>query len=203
MNSYTNSDGDLIQPDAQPGDFRWKDVNGDGQITSEDRTFLGNPTPPWTFGINLSANWKQFDLKMFGQGVYGNKIFQGLRRLDIASANYTTRALNRWTGPGTSNSYPRLSDDDPNNNFTNPSDFYLSDGSYFRIKTLQLGYTLPSELSTKLGMRSARFYVRAENLATITGYTGFDPEVGGESFGIDRGIYPQARSYQLGVNITF
>ncbi|MDZ7682759.1 MAG: SusC/RagA family TonB-linked outer membrane protein [Fodinibius sp.] len=203
VNNYTDSDGNLIQPNAQPGDFRWKDVNGDGQITSEDRTFLGNPTPPWTFGINLSANWKQFDVKMFGQGVYGNEIFQGLRRLDITSANYTSRALNRWTGPGTSNSYPRLSDNDPNNNFTNPSDFHLSDGSYFRIKTLQFGYTLPTELSTELGIQQARFYIRGENLATITGYTGFDPEVGGDSFGIDRGIYPQARSYQLGVNIRF
>jgi TonB-linked SusC/RagA family outer membrane protein len=203
INNYTNSDGDLIQPNAQPGDFRWKDVNGDGEITSEDRNFLGNPTPPWTFGINLSANWKQFDFKMFGQGVYGNKIFQGLRRLDIASANYTTEALNRWTGPGTSNSYPRLTDDDPNNNFTYPSDFYLSDGSYFRIKTLQVGYTLPVQLATELGIQNARFYVRGENLATFTKYSGFDPEVGGNSFGIDRGIYPQARSYQIGVNIRF
>lgn len=203
VNSYTNADGDLIQPNAQPGDFRWKDLNGDGQITSEDRTFIGNPTAPWTFGINLAANWKQFDFKMFGQGVYGNEIFQGLRRLDIASANYTTRALNRWTGPGTSNSYPRLSDNDPNNNFTNPSDFYLSDGSYFRIKTLQLGYTLPVELSNDLGIQQARVYVRGENLATITGYSGFDPEVGGASFGIDRGIYPQARSFQIGLNIRF
>ncbi|MGM0546291.1 MAG: SusC/RagA family TonB-linked outer membrane protein [Bacteroidota bacterium] len=203
VNSYTNSDGNLLQPDAQPGDFRWKDVNGDGQITSEDRTFLGTPNAPWTFGINLSANWRQFDFKMFGQGVYGNDIFQGLRRLDIASANYTSRALNRWTGPGSSNSYPRLNDDDPNDNFTNPSDFHLSDGSYFRIKNLQLGYTLPTEMSTKLGIQQARFYVRAENLATITGYSGFDPEVGGDSYGIDRGIYPQARSYQLGVNIRF
>ncbi len=203
VNNYTNSDGNPIQPNAQPGDFRWKDIDGDGQITSEDRTFIGNPTAPWTFGINLSANWKQFDIKMFGQGVYGNEIFQGLRRLDIASANYTTRALNRWTGPGTSDSYPRLSDDDPNNNFTNPSEFYLSDGSYFRIKTLQLGYTLPVELASNFGVQRARFYVRAENLATITGYSGFDPEVGGDSYGIDRGIYPQARSFQVGVNVTF
>jgi len=203
VNNYVNSDGNLIQPNAQPGDFRWKDMDGDGEITSEDRTFLGNPTPPWTFGFNLSANWKQFDFSMFGQGVYGNEIFQGLRRLDITSANYTKEALNRWTGPGTSSSYPRLSDADPNNNFSYPSDFYLSDGSYFRIKSLQVGYTLPVDISTKMGIKNARIYVRGKNLATFTQYSGFDPEIGGDSFGIDRGIYPQARSYQIGIDLTF
>lgn len=203
VNSYTNSEGNLIQPNAQPGDFRWKDINGDGQITSDDRTFIGNPTPPWTFGINLSANWRQFDLSIFGQGVYGNDIFQGLRRLDIATANYTTDALNRWTGPGTSNTYPRLSDDDPNNNFTYPSEFHLSDGSYFRIKTVQLGYTLPVRVANELGLQKARLYVRGKNLATFTKYTGYDPEIGGDSYGIDRGIYPQAQSFQVGINVTF
>jgi TonB-linked SusC/RagA family outer membrane protein len=203
VNNYVGEDGEMIQPNAQPGDFRWADLNGDGQITSEDRTFIGNPTPPWTFGMNATFNWKQFDLKVFGQGVVGNEVFQGLRRLDITTANYTTEALERWTGEGTSNSYPRLSDDDPNNNFSHPSEFHLSDGSYFRIKQLQLGYTLPVELSTQLGIQRARLYVRGENLVTLTGYSGYDPEIGGGSTSIDRGVYPQARAYQVGLNITF
>ncbi|HKI44575.1 MAG TPA: TonB-dependent receptor [Balneolales bacterium] len=203
VNNYKNNSGQAILPDAKPGDFIWADLNGDGQITSEDRTFLGNPTPPWTFGITATINWKNFDLRIFGQGVSGNKIYQGLRRLDILTANYTTAALGRWTGSGTSNTFPRLTDSDPNHNFTYPSSFYLSDGSYFRIKTLQLGYSLPESIAHSFGIRGTRFYISGNNLLTFTKYTGFDPEIGGSSYGIDRGIYPQARSYMFGWNITF
>lgn len=203
IDAYKGKSGALIQPNAKPGDFIWADLNGDGQITSEDRTYLGNPTPPWTFGITASASWKSFDIRAFGQGVAGNKIFQGLRRLDILTANYTTAALGRWTGPGTSNTFPRLDDADPNHNFTYPSSFYLSDGSYFRIKTIQLGYTLPSRLAHLIGLQSTRFYVSGNNLITFTRYTGYDPEIGGSSYGIDRGIYPQARSYMFGWDISF
>lgn len=193
----------LIQPNAKPGDFIWADLNHDGQITSADRTFLGDPTPPWSFGITASAAWKHFDIRVFGQGVYGNKIFQGLRRLDILTANYTTAALARWTGPGTSNTYPRLNDADPNHNFTYPSSFYLSNGSYFRIKNLQIGYTLPTSIANAIGLRSGtRFYISGNNLWTITKYTGYDPEIGGSSYGIDRGYYPQARSFMIGWDIN-
>lgn len=111
--------------------------------------------------------------------------------------------LNRWTGPGTSNDYPRIVEGDPNKNFNNPSDFYLEDGDYFRIKTLQLGYTLPKNLISKVAMNRARVYVMSENLATFTKYSGYDPEIGGGVMSIDRGIYPQARSYMLGVQIGF
>lgn len=203
IDAYKNSKGQLIQPNAKPGDFKWADLNGDGQITSDDRTFLGNPTPPWTFGISASASWKQFDIRAFAQGVAGNKIFQGLRRLDILTANYTTAALGRWTGPGTSNIFPRLDDADPNHNFTYPSKFYLSDGSYFRIKTIQIGYTLPTRFASRFGLQGTRFYISGNNLITLTKYTGYDPEIGGSSYGIDRGIYPQARSYMLGWDISF
>lgn len=208
VDAYKNKAGGLIQPNASPGDFKWADLNGDGQITSDDRTFLGNPTPPWTFGITASADWKNFDILVFGQGVYGNDIFQGLRRLDILTANYTTAALGRWTGPGTSNTFPRLDDSDPNKNFTRPSDFYLSSGSYFRIKTLELGYSLPSNITRAIGLQKMRFYVSGHNLFTFTNYTGYDPEIGGNltgsniSYGIDRGIYPQARSFMFGWDVT-
>src|SRR5690606_10599616 len=119
------------------------------------------------------------------------------------TANYQRKALRRWTGPGSSTTYPRLNDADPNDNFTNPSDFYLEDGAYFRIKTLQLGYTLPTQWSEKIGLQKTRIYLMSENLFTATNYTGFDPEIGGGVMSIDRGIYPQARSFMIGLNVGF
>jgi TonB-linked SusC/RagA family outer membrane protein len=203
IDQYTNSEGLPIQPNAQPGDFKWADINQDGRINENDRTFIGDPTPSWTYGATLTLAYKGFDFLLFGQGVAGNQIFQGLRRLDITTANYQRKALDRWTGPGTSNTHARLNDLDPNNNFTNPSDFYLEDGAYFRFKTVQLGYTLPQGFSGKLGLQKARIYVMSENLLTFTRYTGFDPEIGGGVMSIDRGIYPQARSFMLGLNVGF
>lgn len=203
VQSYKNAEGSVIQPDAKPGDFRWVDQNGDGQINGDDRTFIGKPLPDWTFGINFTANYKNFDLLIFGQGAAGNQIFQGLRRLDIPNANWQQSALGRWTGEGSTNEYPRLTTADDNRNFTNPSDFMLEDGDYFRIKTLQLGYTLPSSLTSKISMQKARVYVSSNNLITFTNYTGYDPEIGGSIFGIDRAFYPQARSFMVGVNIGF
>ncbi len=203
INAYTNADGGLIQPNAKPGDFKWADINKDGNIDGDDRTFIGDPTPTWAFGFTLNVAYKGFDALVFGQGVAGNKIFQGLRRLDINNANYSSKALGRWTGAGSSNSFPRLSDNDPNNNFANPSDFYLEDGDFFRLKTLQLGYTIPSPLTKQIGLQKARIYVMSENLFTLTKYSGFDPEIGGGILSIDRGIYPQARSFMVGLNVTF
>jgi len=201
--NYKGADGKLIQPNAKPGDFKYADLNKDGAITADDRTYIGDPTPSFAFGFTANASWRNFDLLIFGQGVAGNKIYQGLRRLDILKANYQTAALGRWTGPGTSNTYPRLSDDDPNKNFSNPTSFYLEDGAYFRIKTLQIGYTFSNSTIKKVGLQKTRVYVSANNLVTFTKYTGFDPEIGGGSYGIDRGYYPQARSFMVGVNVTF
>ncbi|WP_333877579.1 SusC/RagA family TonB-linked outer membrane protein [Flavobacterium sp.] len=203
INAYTNDSGGLIQPNAVPGDFRWKDLNGDGSITADDKTFLGSPLPKVTFGFTINMDYKGFDMMIFAQGAAGNKIFQGLRRLDIANANYSTEVLSRWVGEGTSNSYPRLSTSDNNGNFTNMSDFYLEDGDYLRFKVVQLGYTLPSDIINKVGLQKVRLYVTAENLFTLTKYTGYDPEIGGDVFGIDRGYYPQARSFMFGANIQF
>lgn len=203
IDNYKNSEGVVIQPNAQPGDFKWADLNGDGVVDEKDRTFIGDPTPNWSFGFTLSASWKNFDAMIFGQGVAGNKIFQGLRRLDINNANYSTKALGRWTGEGSTNSFPRLTDNDANKNFTNPSDFYLENGSYLRLKTVQLGYTLPESLSKKVGLQKTRFYVMSENLLTLTKYSGYDPEIGGGIMSIDRGVYPQARSFMAGLNISF
>ena len=204
INAYTNKSGGLIQPNAKPGDFKFADLNGDGLIGADDRTFIGDPTPKWTYGTTVTAVWKGFDVVAFGLGVGGNKIFQGLRRLDIAQANYQTKALGRWTGPGTSNNFPRLVDNDPNGNFTNPSAFFLESGAFFRIKNLQIGYTLPQSVVGRFGIQKLRLYVAGYNLHTFTKYDGYDPEIGGGgATGIDQGYYPQARTWQGGLSVTF
>ncbi|GAB4409404.1 MAG: TonB-dependent receptor [Bacteroidia bacterium] len=201
--AYTGADGLPIQPAAQPGDFRFVDVNENGEIDPDDRTFIGDPTPNWTYGFNLSAAWKGFDVVVFGQGVDGNELFKATRRFDLQMANMTADALDRWTGPGTSNTYPRLVMNDPNQNFSRSSNFYVEDGGFFRIKTLQLGYSLPVTVLQPVGIDRVRFYVSGNNLVTFTGYSGFDPEIGGGSYGVDRGIYPQPRFYLVGINLTF
>jgi TonB-linked SusC/RagA family outer membrane protein len=203
VNSYVSASGSPIQPDAVPGDFKWVDKDGDGSITEEDRSFLGTPLPKYTFGLTLNLKYKAFDFMMFTQGVAGNKIFQGLRRLDVANANYQTSILNRWTGEGSTNSHPRLTNQDPNGNYGKFSDFYLEKGDFIRFKTVQFGYTLPSEIISKIGAQKLRVYVTGENLLTITEYTGFDPEIGGNVMGIDKGFYPQARSFMFGLNLQF
>ena len=199
---YKDANGNMIQPNAKPGDFRFADLNGDGKIDAADRKFIGDPTPDWSYGFTISAAFKGFDLMIFAQGVAGNQVFNGLRRLDIPSANWTSDALGRWTGPGTSNIYPRLVVGDPNGNFTKPSSFYLTDGSYFRFKTIQFGYSLPRKITDKIGLQLLRIYVTGNNLLTFTKYKGYDPEIGGASYGIDRGVYPQARSYMIGLSVT-
>jgi TonB-linked SusC/RagA family outer membrane protein len=202
---YKDKNGQVIQPDARPGDFMWADLNGDGKISSDnlDRTFLGSSLPKVTFGFTISLAYEGFDLLMFGQGVAGNKIFQGLRRLDILTSNYSTKALGRWHGEGTSTDFPRLTDSDPNGNFSRMSDFYLESGDYLRLKVVQIGYTLPNRIFKKIGVSRLRVYVTAENLLTLTNYTGYDPEVGGGVFGVDKGQYPQARSILGGVQLSF
>jgi hypothetical protein len=205
IQNYKNKNGELIQPNARPGDFMWADLDGDGKISSGDldKTFLGSSIPKYTFGITINMDYKGFDLMAFAQGVAGNKIFQGLRRLDILSSNYPAKAMGRWKGEGTSTDYPRLISSDPNGNFGNMSEFYLEDGDYLRLKVVQLGYTLPNKLFNKIGVSKLRVYATAENLFTLTNYTGYDPEVGGGVFGIDRGQYPQARTILGGVQLTF
>ncbi|GAA4318700.1 TonB-dependent receptor [Mucilaginibacter gynuensis] len=198
IDAYTFN-GTKIQPDAKPGDFKWQDTNGDGKIGEDDRQFLGSQLPSWTYGFNVGGTYKGFDLKIFGQGVWGNMLYQGYRRLDIGDANYQRSALNAWTPQNSNSNYPRLSVADPNHNFSYPSNFNLQSGAYFRIKTAQIGYSLPATVLRKLDVNRLRVYVSSNNLATITKYDGFDPEIQG---GIDRSIYPQSRSFLLGLDIT-
>ncbi len=205
IDAYRDKNGNLIQPNAKPGDVRWRDINGDGKITSDnlDRTFLGSSFPKFTFGFTVNLEYKGFDLMVFLQGTAGSKIFQGLRRLDIGNANYQTSILSRWTGEGSTNKYPRLTAADPNGNYSKMSDYYLESGDYTRVKLVQIGYTLPERIVSKIGASRVRFYLTGENLFTLTGYTGYDPEIGGQVLGLDRGVYPQARSIIGGVQLQF
>ncbi len=201
--AYVNADGEKILPDAKPGDMRWSDLNGDGKLDADDKTDLGSSIPKYTYGLTLNADYKGFDLMVFFQGAGGNKIFQGLRRLDILNSNYQNEALNRWTGEGTTNTYPRLTNEDANQNFGNMSSLYLEKGDYLRCKILQVGYSLSNNLISKIGASRVRFYLSGENLFTFTKYTGYDPEIGGSVFGIDKGFYPQARTFMFGINLQF
>jgi hypothetical protein len=178
------------------------DHNGDGVIDADDRTFIGDPTPKWTYGTNFRVDYKNFDLNIFGQGVFGNDVYRATRRFDLQMANLTADALGRWTGEGTSQHYPRLVMNDPNMNFSRSSDFYVESGAFFRIKNIQLGYTLPEKWAKVLSLGKTRFYGTVNNALTFTKYSGFDPEIGAGN-GVDRGIYPQARSFIFGVNVTF
>ena len=191
-----------------PGDIKFRDLNGDGVVNDQDRTFIGNPNPNFTYGINNTLGYKGFDLNIFIQGSQGNDVYN-LNRYYLegglaAATNAGTIALDRWTGPGTSNYVPRAVFNDPNQNIR-ASSHYIENGSYLRIKLLTLGYTLPKELTSALHGQRIRIYVTSQNLATITKYTGFDPELGnnGNSLGVDRGIYPQARVFLAGVNVGF
>lgn len=197
--AHTSSDGTVIQPNAVPGDVRFKDLNDNGTIDEGDRTMLGKCTPDWTYGFNATVEWRGIDFSMVWQGVQGNSVFDGTRRIDISTANQPKWILNRWTGEGTSNTLPRFTTVDTNNNWR-ASDLYIKDASYLRLKNLTLGYTLPVKLTNKVFIKKFRVYVAAENLLTLTKYDGFDPEIADY---VDRGIYPQARTIQFGANITF
>ncbi len=180
------------------------DQNGDGDITSEDRTMIGDGTPKWNFGLNFDFDWKGFDFNIFFQGVAGNKVFDATYRTDVTSGNYPTWVLQRWTGPGTSNTVPALNVSDTDSWMV--SDMYVRDGSFTRIKNISLGYTLPANVLRKASISKLRVYAMAENLATWTKYWGYDPEISsgnGYSFGVDKGVYPQARTFTLGAQISF
>jgi len=187
---------------TSPGDIKFKDLNNDGVIDDEDRTFLGSPIPTAIFSLNNTFTYKGFDLSVFMQGVSGNKIFNANRIYTEGMAvayNQTTAVLDRWSGPGTSNIMPRAVFNDPNKN-TRVSNRYIEDGSYLRIKNVTFGYTLPKSTRNTI-VSNLRLYLSAQNLITFTKYTGFDPEVGAN--GIDLNVYPVTRTISAGVQLTF
>src|SRR5690625_291864 len=188
---------------TSPRDIRFKDLNNDGVINDDDRTFIGDPNPIFIFALNNSFLYKYFDISIFLQGVYGNDIFNANRiwteGMSVAQ-NQTTATLGRWNGEGSSNDMPRAVFNDPNGN-NRVSDRYIEDGSYLRIKNITLGYTLPVGISQRLNINNVRCYVSANNLYTITSYTGMDPEV--PFHGRDLNVYPVSRTISLGVNLRF
>ena len=204
VNSYVNAEGNLIQPNAQPGDFRWKDINGDGVINDSDRTKLGKGIPDWTFGFTLTMDWKGFDFSMLLQGQYGAQTLNVTRRTDLYYINLPKSILNRWTGEGSTNKYPRFAFDSANENYR-VSDYWMEDASFLRASNIQLGYTLPNFLTKRAFISRLRLYGQVENAFTLTKYTGCDPEVSGgfREVGVDRGVYPQNRTVTFGVNVTF
>jgi TonB-linked SusC/RagA family outer membrane protein len=205
VKAYVNADGGKIQPNAQPGDIKFVDANGDGRITDADRVQIGSPYPTFTGGLNLNLEYKGFDVNMFVYAALGQEVYDATRRYDMNGTNYRADWLNRWTGAGTSNYYPRVTFTDNNQNMRTVSDFFIHDGSYVRFRNVTLGYTLPKSVTNYLKIKNLRMYVTAENLLTLTSYKGYDPEIGGGVFsnGIDNGIYPQARTVLGGINITF
>ena len=184
------------------GDARYKDQNGDGKIDEDDKTDIGNPFPWLTYGLNLGMDWKGFDLQIFFQGVYGNKIFNAVRLRTEGNgyeSTLSTTMRNVWTTSNPNGDIPNPNEKgSPYNKADNNR--YVENGAYLRLKNLQLGYTLPTQISNKIGLSRCRIYLSASNLFTITPYTGYDPEVGG---GVDYGNYPQSRTFILGANINF
>ncbi len=206
--AHTNEHGKLIQPDAQPGDLIFVDRNNDGQLTDADKDYIGNPYPDLTLGLNLGFWYKNFDLSANFYGTFGNDIFnlQRGRYSGVSGQNVFAGTLDQtWTGEGCGAEYPRLSYNDLNQNYTRVSDFFVEDGSYFRCKLLTLGYTLPKSFMKDYNLR---FYVSAQNLFTITKYTGMDPERpfydgGAIATGIDHNNYPSPRTFLLGLDFKF
>ncbi|MEM8965642.1 MAG: TonB-dependent receptor [Bacteroidota bacterium] len=209
---------DALSSDRQPGDIRFVDVNGDGTVDNNDRTLLGSPIPDFYYGVNLSANWRGFDFSALLQGVGGMQVYNAARQSFenlSGTNNQSTRVLDRWSGPNTSNEIPRATLDDLNNN-NRFSDRWVEDADFLRVRNIQLGYTVPSEILEFLTngfVNNVRVYVGAQNLFTFTNYLGFDPEVTrGFSFqkgefplatGQDSGGSPQPRIYQFGARVTF
>ena len=186
-----------------PGDLKFADVNGDGEITPADRTLIGDPTPDVTYGISLGVSYKGWELgiDMMGQG--GNQIYRTWDNYNWAQFNYMEQRLNRWHGEGTSNTQPVLNTGHAIN-FEN-SEYYVEDGSFFRIRNLQLGYTFDKALISKIGLKALKAYFNIQNLKTWKHNTGYTPEFGGSAiaFGVDNGSYPVPAIYTFGLNITF
>ena len=202
-----SKDGVLIQPNAKPGDIRFKDANNDGKINDDDRVYKGSPFPDLTLGFNGSVNWKNFDLSLGLQSSFGAKIYNSMRPdlEDVSKGtNYSEATLNAWSENNTNTSFPRLIWGDPNQNSRTDSDRFLEKGNYMRITNLQFGYNIPKSILPYF--ETARIYLNADNLYTFTNYSGYTPDVNGTSAlerGVDRYTYPLPRTITIGVNVSF
>ena len=213
VKEYLNAAGEEIQPKAEAGDFKFVDINGDGIISDLDQTMVGNPYPDAVIALTTSLDYKGFDLNIFLQGTVGNDIVNATTRYDLLVSNLPSARFNRWTPDNIDTDQPAMSITDLNQNFRF-SDYFVEDGSYLRLKTVQLGYTLPKAFTRKFLVEKFRVYISAQNLLTFTNYTGLDPEIGKANpydnsissnlnYGVDRGLYPQAKIFMGGINIQF
>jgi TonB-linked SusC/RagA family outer membrane protein len=208
--AYVDTSGNVIQPEAVPGDIRFKDLNGDGEISNDgDRTFIGSPHPDFMYGFTINLRYSGFDLMTFWQGVHGNDIWNLCRDYDFdygIKNTYKHIYDDAWRGEGTSDNQPRITTYSENNNFQD-SDYFLEDGSYLRMKNLQLGYTLPERISQKLHISTCRIWIGGTDLLTFTSYTGIDPEIGlvhPQYSGLgDADTYPKYRKFMVGINVEF
>jgi len=187
----------------RPGDLRFEDINGDGVITADDRTFLGSPHPDYIFGFSFGAGWRGLDLDIELNGQYGNLIYNAKRAARFGIYNFETTFLDRWTGEGTSDFEPRITNAGHNYEV---SDRFLEDGSFLKVSNVRLTYTIPTRMASMLAFTNARVYVNGANLHTFTRYTGYTPEIMGFSVldaGVDRGFYPPSRTFTVGFDLTF
>lgn len=217
VQAHKNAAGKVIQPTAAAGDVRFVDFNGDGQIADDDRQYVGSPFPKLAYGINGSIQYKALDVNAFFDGMYGNKIYNYTRARMYSTneiINFSTALLDSWTPGNTGTDIPRFTQQDPNKNARRVSDRWIEDGSFFRLKTIELGYTLPNAFMNKASLKSGRVFVAAENLLTLTRYSGYSPDLGqndgqngGNSgtltAGTDHGRFPVARTIMLGVQVSF
>ena len=186
-----------------PGDLKFVDVDGNGQIDTNDRTIIGNPTPDVTYGINLSVGYKNWELAVDMMGQAGNEIYRTWDNYNWSQFNFLAQRLGRWHGEGTSNSQPLLDTTHTINNLN--SEYYIEDGSFFRIRNLSLAYNFDQKLISKIGLQALKIYANIQNLKTWKHNTGFTPEMGGTAtaFGVDAGSYPMPAIYTFGFNLTF
>ena len=203
INDWIAAGNGVLQDNVQPGDVKFVDIDHNGVINDADKTDLGNGVPKFTFGFNINLYYKNFDLGLTATGAAGFKLVQSYRNQTAKLANYTTRILDRWTGEGTSNTIPRVTNQNINWLF---SDLYTQDGDYLRINNLTIGYDFAPLINQKWCSK-ARLYFQVQNLATFTKYDGMDPEIGYGTAswvsGIDLGFYPRPRTYMVGANLTF
>jgi len=198
-------DGQYQQSGTAPGDMLYEDLDDDKKITTADKTYIGNPWPKMIYGLTANLQWREFDFSMVLQGVHGVDVLNANKTLSqevYSGWNTSTEALNAWTSDNHTNQ-PRLIQSDPNGNFSNTSSYFVEDGSFLKVRNIQLGYELPKSILSKLNMSKARVYISAENVLTFTKYSGIDPEVSGDntSRGIDYDAYPQARTINIGIEL--
>jgi hypothetical protein len=191
--------------DAGPGDLKFVDTNGDGKITADDKTYIGDPIADMTMGLNLGFNYKNIDFSASAFASLGNDMVRDYERKNLYS-NKGTYVLDSWTTSNPSNTTPKAVNGG-SVNYDNFSDYFVEDASYLRIQNIQVGYTLGERISNKIGIRKCRIYVSGNNLFTFTNYKGYDPSATGNGnpigAGIDKGFYPVAKTYLLGINLNF